>query len=297
MKRYDWGFLLVAFFFFGCKDFTPKSVSLRPDQKHHGVLSSPFLAKQRPSLSAKQPPSLSAKQPPFSGKKSSPQADPPAPAWMIPSQMRAILGLLPTTYYIADETKVSCRGRYRRYRYRGHERSRIRDLKGRTLAVVCSRFYRVLKMEGTGLLRPRRGQRLLVNWDALGRFRVVRRCRFGVGVQQRCLLPFHTIAADLSAYAVGDILYIPRLRGLRLPDGSEHSGLFIVQDTGGAFRRIGPRRVDLFVGTQTSANNVFLRAGVHHRRSEIAFQLKGIARQHALRYFKRRFPRLFSHRS
>ncbi|MCB9641820.1 MAG: hypothetical protein H6728_01975 [Myxococcales bacterium] len=276
-----WLAIVTSFFLFGCEK-KAYIITSKPQMPPPTTVAKTSIPKKK-NISQKK--SLAHKKSPRQKK----------PAWLLPAQMKAIPGLLPTTYFIADETKVSCRGRYRKRRYRGHERARVRDKRGRTLAVVCKRFYQVLKMEGTGLLRARRGVRRLVNWDASGRFRIVRRCRYGVGVKRRCLLPFHTIAADLRTYREGDVLYIPRLRGLSLPDGSKHSGLFVVQDTGGAFHGRGPRRIDLFVGTQTSRDNIFLRAGVHHRRPEKAFKLKGIARTHALSYLKKRFPQLFSH--
>lgn len=202
--------------------------------------------------------------------------------------------LLPTMYYVADEDQTSCTGRYRSIDYDGTERTDILNPSGEVIANVCTRFYKVLGMEGTGVLSDRGQGKLLVNWAGKWRFKVLKKCIYGLGVQGRCLLPYHTIAADLKQYPVGTIIRIERAKGLILPDGTAHNGLFIVRDTGGAFRGVGQKRVDLFVGFEKDLNNVFSRAGFHHRKGEEAYRLTDEEREEAIEFFKEKFPVLFS---
>ena len=67
-----------------------------------------------------------------------------------------------------------------------------------------------------------------------------------------CVIPFFTIAADLTrtGYQAGDVIYIPEVAKahIKLPNGKEHPGYFIVQDTGGAFRGAGAGRFDFYTG-------------------------------------------------
>jgi len=205
----------------------------------------------------------------------------------------ALPDILPTTYFIANESKISCVGNYRGVQYQGHELSQVLDPQGNKLAQVCTRFFKNLVMEGTGIIKDRGQGDFTVNWAGNGRFRVMTKCRFGEGVNGLCLLPFHTIAADLVAHKAGEIIFVPATQNLVLPDGSVHNGLFMVRDTGGAFRGIGPARVDLFVADQSDGDNVFSKAGLHHRKPISAFKLVGEARQQAIAFFKEKFGDLY----
>ena len=99
--------------------------------------------------------------------------------------------------------------------------------------------------------------------------------RSGEGVQKNlCLIPYHTIAADLRSHELGSVVFIPKA-GTMLPDGRIHNGLFLVRDTGGAFRGRGFNRIDLFVGNQNDENNIFIKAGMSHRQKFAAYRLEG----------------------
>lgn len=78
-----------------------------------------------------------------------------------------------------------------------------------------------------------------------------------------CLTAFFSVAADLSQYRVGDIIYLPDINegNLKVPSGKRHPGFFIVQDTGGAIK--GPSRFDFYTGTKSLADsrNIFGGAG------------------------------------
>ena len=208
-----------------------------------------------------------------------------------------IKDLLPTVYNVADEAKVACKGWYGRKNsrklYTGKEKEKILTRNGEEIATVCGRYYAVLAMEGTGYLKNRGRGPITVNWDGDYKYRIVDGCIYGEGVERICLLPFHTIAADLKEHAVGKIIYVPRAKGLRLPDGTLHSGLFVVRDTGGAFIDIGPQRVDLFISSQTIEDNIFGKAGFDHHRPEEAYEVTGEKREEAIRFLQQKFGDLF----
>lgn len=201
--------------------------------------------------------------------------------------------LLPTMYYIADEAKTACEGRYNGNDFDGSEMTEILNPDNEVIASVCTRFYKVLCMEGTGILDDRGQGRLTINWAGDYKFKVVDKCQFGEGVNNNCLIPYHTIAADLEVYPVGTIIYIPRAVGLKLPNGKVHNGNFIVRDTGAAFRDVGPSRVDLFVGIENDNDNIFSRVGMNHQTNEKAFKLEGKRKSAAIQYFKNNYPELY----
>ena len=80
---------------------------------------------------------------------------------------------------------------------------------------------------------------------------------FGIGNRSNALVPFRTLACDQGTVrrstpwlrggyaAFGTRIYIPAARGVRLPDGTVHDGVFTCGDTGGL---IFGNHVDVFVG-------------------------------------------------
>ena len=200
----------------------------------------------------------------------------------------------PTTYFIADESQVSCKGSYAGVDYYGDEKSEVLNPDGKLIAEVCTRFFKVLSMEGTGRLKDRGKGTLTVNWAGHYRFRIMEKCIFGEGVEMNlCLIPYHTIAADLESHELGSVVFIPKAKGLMLPDGRIHNGLFLVRDTGGAFRGRGFNRIDLFVGNQNDENNVFIKAGMSHRLKFSAYRLEGELKEAAINFFTQNFPTLY----
>lgn len=218
--------------------------------------------------------------------------DPPAD--VSPADFIRIPDLLPTTYYIAQEKRTNCKGKYGQTTYDGSERSQVRSPDGKVIATVCTRFYRVLTMEGSAVLNSR----ISINYGGRvnnePRFYVLNRCVYGEGVRRNlCLLPYHTLAADNKVHAIGDILYVPKVKGLLLPDGSVHEGYFIVRDTGGAFTGIGGKRVDMFTGLEPDYSNVFQRAGIHHKNPMEAYKIKGDSAELVKDRLKERFGDLY----
>lgn len=196
--------------------------------------------------------------------------------------MKEIPDILPTMYYTPHEKDVNCKGRYGRRTFKGHEKTRLIDPKGKLIATVCSRFAFTLLMEGSAILKDRGQGEKAVNYGGkikgTVRYYSPDRCKYGEGVRRDlCLLPYHTIAADNKVHKVNDILFVPAAKGILLPDGTRHEGFFIVRDTGGAFTGIGSKRVDMFTGVDPDYKNAFQKAGFHHKRPLDAYKIRGVS--------------------
>ncbi len=92
------------------------------------------------------------------------------------------------------------------------------------------------------------------------RFPVSSKCPYGPGAKDVCLDPYYSVAADAAFYKVGDVLFIDSLRGVKLPDGSYHTGYVIVRDTPENIK--GENNLEFFVGTAAlDDKNPFSRLG------------------------------------
>lgn len=161
----------------------------------------------------------------------------------------------------------------------------MRDRDGKSIASVCRKAYRSCLMQGTCRLEVKQGQRykkMLLNvggrlGDGAYAFKDVSShvCQFGVGnatdrfrsYSRMCLEPYYSVAADLSIYNLGDVIFMPILKGVKLPNGKVHDGYVIVRDSGQKIK--GKGRFDFFTGfAAVNKNNVFhkigLSGGVHY---------------------------------
>lgn len=129
-------------------------------------------------------------------------------------------------------------------------------------------------------------------------------CPFGYGyvsgkvykqlkTKHLCLDPFHSVAADLTVYNVGDVLYVPTLLGTRLPTGEVHDGFVIVRDSSTFHQGAGDYRITFFTGFLDAENtkNVFAKKGLTDIDSHIAYRL-ATAEEAAKVRAKRNFPSL-----
>ncbi len=95
-------------------------------------------------------------------------------------------------------------------------------------------------------------------------------CPYGLGdstdnvtsYKTMCLDPYKSVAADLLIYRLGDVIYMPDLVGIKLPNGLVHDGYLIVRDSGGNIKGVG--RFDFFTGFENTAKktNPFARLGL-----------------------------------
>ena len=111
-----------------------------------------------------------------------------------------------------------------------------------------SAFVFELKLEGTAVLMDGR----VINyagecrWGMGTCFKTLDLAHhpLGVGVQNRALVPFRSIAVDPRMIPIGAPVYVPELVGLELPDGTLHDGCLRADDQGGAIK---DGKLDFFV--------------------------------------------------
>jgi 3D (Asp-Asp-Asp) domain-containing protein len=177
------------------------------------------------------------------------------------AKMRKIGDLRPTFYWVALEADDG--------RPRTHT---LKDMQGNILARVSERFYRSIRLEGTGKLldgrvlnyagRIRRGRQVEVRYTVCGP-----EAPYGYGVRRIPLVPFRSVAVDPKVVPIGSKVFIPQAQGAVLPDGSIHDGMFVAKDVGDAIKN---QRIDVFtaLGDQSA---VFRRVGLENMRPTAVF--------------------------
>jgi 3D (Asp-Asp-Asp) domain-containing protein len=150
--------------------------------------------------------------------------------------------------------------------------------KGVTLMRVCSNTLSVCAMEGSCQIA--RGDKIRsFNYEgqANGHFVFFEiqpgECVYGYGVQSSCLDPFFTVAADARFHKAGEVLYVPKVAGLVLPNGSKHSGYFVVRDQGGRIK--GQHRFDFFSGNLKwdDPRNPFFKIELGDQNKKFAYSI------------------------
>ncbi|WP_374034012.1 3D domain-containing protein [Bdellovibrio bacteriovorus] len=197
--------------------------------------------------------------------------------------------LKPTVYYyvVINEDTNNCAANTKKPLY---------GEGGKILLKVCPKTAAACSLQGTcGVVQ--RG--VTHTYNIIGHFEGQDRffeipddgCRFGYGVRSACLDPFYTLAADLTIYKPGEVIYIPAVVGLELPDGSKHSGYFVIRDRGRGIKGLG--RFDFFTGHYSWLNkeNPFKKLGLGDVKTNIPyFRIKGEAAKKVQAY--RSYPNL-----
>ncbi|XGC80334.1 hypothetical protein ACES2L_13460 [Bdellovibrio bacteriovorus] len=197
--------------------------------------------------------------------------------------------LKPTIYYfvVINEDKSS----------KCDEKMGLHGQGGKKLLTVCKRTHKACALQGScGVIQNGR----MHYFNIIGRFQNQERffeigkegCRYGYGVNSSCLDPFYTLAADLSIYKPGEVIFIPSVVGLELPDGSKHSGYFIIRDKGRGI--IGRGRFDFYSGEyhwNDKKNNSLAKIGFADVTTNVPYyRVKGETAKTVLA--SRDFPRL-----
>jgi hypothetical protein len=152
----------------------------------------------------------------------------------------------PTLYYIPiynlDEN-YTCEKR--------DKKNTLRDHKLQPVVVMCKRDYKNCMMQGSCAVVIKEQRQMLHyfeirNKEPLFRLAELGECPYGRGPGNVCLEPFYTVAADPAFHKSGEVIYVPALKGLSLPNGKIHDGFMVVRDQGGRIK--GPDRFDFFTG-------------------------------------------------
>jgi len=166
---------------------------------------------------------------------------------------------LVTFYWLIDESAP---------RYRGSPGAVLQDSSGRVIARTSRRFERDLVMEGSGQLRDGRTVAFARKVRGGYRFRLTS-SRYGEGSLGCALTPYRTVAVDPRFVKLGTTIYIPQMKGARLPDGTIHDGIFIADDRG----HLRGRHIDIFIGTGPKASRPFVRRGYGSRSHVMIYQV------------------------
>ncbi|HET7705190.1 MAG TPA: 3D domain-containing protein [Thermoanaerobaculia bacterium] len=170
-----------------------------------------------------------------------------------------------TFYYTLDESAL---------RFAGKPSVDLRGPSGKVIARTTRRFRHALVVQGTGILRDGRTVFYYGKVGGEHRFRLTSKSKYGIGSTGCELVPFRTIAADPKFIPPRSRVYIPEMKGARLPDGTIHDGMFVATDRG-HFRGA---HVDLFVGVGYSGSKVFSRHG-YGSRSRVTIYVDGKTRK------------------
>ncbi|MBC7371528.1 MAG: murein transglycosylase [Bdellovibrionaceae bacterium] len=178
--------------------------------------------------------------------------------------------ITPTLYYkpVIDKSKMKC------------EPTDMRELlddDGKSLTSLCVKDYDNCLMQGSCFVienSQTRAFNFTKKRDGTNRFSERRedRCPYGYGVRAICMDPFYSIAADPAFHKPGDVIFVPKIVGLELPDGTKHNGYFIVRDEGGAI--LGESRFDFFTGFYGpyDKRNSFARMGLSDKKNKFGYQ-------------------------
>jgi 3D (Asp-Asp-Asp) domain-containing protein len=80
---------------------------------------------------------------------------------------------------------------------------------------------------------------------------------FGKGNKSNPLVPFYSVAADQTLFKFGQIIFVPKAVGLKLPNGKTHDGFFRVDDVGGAIKG---NHFDFFTGFDSDFKFPFVKS-------------------------------------
>jgi 3D (Asp-Asp-Asp) domain-containing protein len=196
--------------------------------------------------------------------------------------------LQPTIYFTPeiDISKSECTSKYLKTIY---------NVQGKALMKLCTKDYNTCTMEGQCIIKTNTRE-ILLNYNStkggIVRFDMQQEpiCKFGYGLRASCLDPYYTVAADQRYWKPGDVIYIPKVRDMMLPNGERHNGYFVVRDKGHAIK--GRNRFDFFVGfSQGWRNNLFANLGMSDKDTAIEFKAVTGQEAEAIRQ-ERNFPRI-----
>lgn len=144
--------------------------------------------------------------------------------------------------------------------YASGSSARFRDIDGKVLRKGSNDFKRAASIEGTAVFSN--GQVLNYHERVGGEVRW-EQTRHGYGIDARgCpLVPFRSAAVDPRVIPLGTKMIIHETRGMRLPGGKTHDGIWYATDTGDG---ITGKRIDLFTGAGIASMDIVERHNIGH---------------------------------
>ena len=161
----------------------------------------------------------------------------------------AVVELRATLYMIALESDYPA----------GHEVS-FRAPDGADLHQASKAFLKAAKIQGSAQLNDGRMLMIVIRKKGAPRWKVSP-YRYAVGASGCKLVAFRSVAVDRRLVPLGSQLIIEETRGMKLPNGKVHDGVWYAVDTGGKIRN---SRIDLFVGAGKSPLSIPIKHGIKH---------------------------------
>lgn len=198
-------------------------------------------------------------------------------------------GISPNLYYVplVNVKKLEC----------GNEKLQpIKNIQGDTIAQMCDSDYKICVEQGTCLLNEKAGLRMINFTTRRGKIplfsdKIKKDCPYGLGLKDVCLDPYFTISADLEFYKLGEVIFIPSVRGMSLPNGETHDGYFIVRDSSSSLK--SEKKFDFFTGFEpsTDEHNVFNKLGLGDKKNK--FKVEKVPDDIAAKVrLKRNYPKI-----
>lgn len=180
--------------------------------------------------------------------------------------------IIPTIYYLPQIQLARCAKNEKLIMARDHKSKQ-------PVVELCESDIKNCRLQGSCIVKINSSRKITLNYKSnprneyLFRVNTFLNCQFARGATGDCLLPFYSIAADPNIYKMNQKIYIPKVKGTPLPDGSLHTGVFIIQDTGGNID--GKGRFDFFTGLMkyTDKNNPFYKLGLSDKKTRMDFYL------------------------
>lgn len=146
--------------------------------------------------------------------------------------------------------------------YPSGNRAKFRGVNGEVLATGSHEFLRAATIEGSAVFAD--DTVLNIVFEVGGEMRWQRVWTdYGIDARGCPLVPFLSAAVDPAVIPLGARLMIAETRGMALPDGKQHDGIWIATDTGAG---IDGHRIDLFAGRGIASLRVFEKAGIDYLR-------------------------------
>ena len=161
----------------------------------------------------------------------------------VPSGYTRIADQKPTYYNTAREIGFPTAGPLFGHTYDGTEKAQVQTPEGVVIATTSGRYFASLCMEGSGILADGRG----VSFVSAQRFQLLPPGCKGITATGRWVVPFHTLAVNKREMSYNNVYFVPRSKGLVLPNGETHDGFWFAHDTGSAFSGTAKHRTDLYV--------------------------------------------------
>lgn len=161
------------------------------------------------------------------------------------------------------------------------EYAQLKDESDKLLAQLCKAEIWNCAMQGSCFYVDDKGVSLfaykkIVKIEVPGNKEIVTQPRFrlnkeftlcpqGMGAHRVCLDPYRSIAADPKFHKIGHVIYVPVLKGQKLPNNEIHDGYMVVRDTGGNIK--GEGRFDFFIGFDDYRGHLFSKLGLADKKS------------------------------